>query len=315
MTAPTAFLYHDAFLAHNTGPRHPENKARLTAILNRLRADGLLDRLLRIEPPEAPTDVLALVHDSAYVAELRERCDSERLFQADPDTIGSSGTYIAAARAAGAVTAAIDAVVAGTAKNAFCAVRPPGHHAERDRAMGFCFFNNVAIGARYAQRAHGLTRVAIVDWDVHHGNGTQNTFYADPSVLYVSTHQFPHYPGSGRRNEKGEGEATGKTLNIPMAAGATDTDYREAFRSEIRPAIAAFHPDFILISAGFDGHRNDPLASIQLTEQGFADMTTELTTLAAEHCSGRLVSVLEGGYDLDALAASVSAHVWALMNA
>lgn len=315
MNAATALVYHEAFLAHNTGPRHPDRSARLTAIMNRLRADGLLDRLLRIEPPEASPDTVALVHAPGYVAALRERCERERVFQADSDTVGSSGTYAAALRAAGAVTAAIDAVVAGRAKNAFCAVRPPGHHAEYDHAMGFCFFNNVAIGARHAQRRHGLARVAIVDWDVHHGNGTQNAFYADPSVLYISTHQFPHYPGSGRRSETGEGPGAGFTLNIPMAAGATDTDYRTAFRNEIRPAIARFKPDLILVSAGFDGHRDDPLASMQLTGQGFADMTAELTSLAAAHCGGRLVSVLEGGYDLEALAASVSAHLAALLAA
>jgi len=313
--ARTAFLYHDFFLEHHTGWKHPEKSARLTAVMDRLRTDGLLDRVLRLTPVEATPETVALVHDPAYVADIEARGAAGRLFQADADTVGSPATYRAALLAVGAVTAAIDAVFDGTAQNAFCAVRPPGHHAEHDRAMGFCFFNNVAIGALHARQRRAVSRVAIVDWDVHHGNGTQNAFYADPSVLYVSTHQFPLYPGSGRRSETGEGPGLGFNLNIPLAAGSTDTDYLAAFRDEIRPAIARFKPDLILVSAGFDGHRDDPLASMRLTEQGFADMTRELTALAATHCGCRLVSVLEGGYHLPALAAAVSAHIAALLEA
>ncbi len=311
----TAFLYHDAFLDHNTGRHHPEKSERLTAILEQLRANQLLERLTQITPAPASPETVTLIHDPGYIAGIAKQCETSKLFRPDSDTVGSPGTYRAALLAAGAVTAAVDAVYAGTARNAFCAVRPPGHHAERDHAMGFCFFNNAAIGARHARQRHAAARVAIVDWDVHHGNGTQNAFYTDPSVLYISTHQFPLYPGSGRRTETGAGAGLGFNLNIPLAAGSTDADYLGVFRSEIRPAIARFRPDLILISAGFDGHKDDPLASMRLTEQGFAGMTREMTSLAAEFCGGRLVSVLEGGYHLPALAASVSTHVAALMDA
>lgn len=232
----------------------------------------------------------------------------------DADTIGCSATYAAACRAAGSVLTALDAVAAGRAANAFCAVRPPGHHAERDHAMGFCFFNHVAVGARYAQRSLGLTRIAILDWDLHHGNGTQHLFEDDPDVLYISLHQFPLYPGSGTRHERGMGTGLGATLNIPMAAGSTDTDYRNAFRDDVAPAIKAFAPDLLLISAGFDAHRDDPLGSVLLTEAGFADLTRQACEMASGSAKGRVVSVLEGGYNLDALAASVSAHLDVLME-
>ncbi len=315
MTTATAFLYHPAFLKHHTGLKHPDRRQRLTAIVERLKRSGLLDRLLPVEPTPAPIEAITTIHDPAYVQSLKDRCATLRVFEASEDTIASRGTYDAACLAAGAVLAAIDTVTSQRARNAFCAVRPPGHHAERDRAMGFCFFNNVAIGARYLQRCHSLKRIAIIDWDVHHGNGTEHAFYDDPSVLYVSTHQFPHYPGSGRAHDTGTGPGKGYTLNIPMAAGSTGTDYLQAFAHDIKPAVTRFKPDFILVSAGFDAHRDDPMASMLLTENDFAALTRQVVDLAEEHCSGRLVSVLEGGYCLDALAASVEAHIRALMGA
>ena len=310
----TALLYHPAFLKHYTGLKHPEQRQRLTAIMDRLKGSGLLDRLLSLEPVPAPTEAITAIHDPAYVQSLKDRCATLRLFLAAEDALASRGTYDAACLAAGAVLTAIDAVMDQRARNAFCAVRPPGHHAERDHAMGFCFFNNVAIGARYLQRCHGLARIAIIDWDVHHGNGTQQAFYDDPSVLYVSTHQFPHYPGSGRAHETGTGAGKGTTLNLPMAAGSTGTDYLRAFAHDVTPAVTRFQPDFILISAGFDAHRDDPLASMLVTEDDFAAMTEEVIHLAERHCGGRIVSVLEGGYGLAALAASVEAHLRALMK-
>jgi acetoin utilization deacetylase AcuC-like enzyme len=310
----TAFVYHPAFLEHNTGWKHPEKQQRLGAILSQLRHDGLWDRLLQLEPVPAPLDAIQAIHDQAYVQSLEARCAASRVFDAGNEAVGSSATFEAARLAAGAVLTAIDAVVDGRASRAFCAVRPPGHHAERDHAMGFCFFNNAAIGARYLQRHQAVSRVAILDWDVHHGNGTQNAFYDDPSVFYCSTHQFPHYPGSGRAGETGEGPGRGFTLNIPLAAGSTGTDYLQALTQEWVPAMARFRPDFILISAGFDGHRDDPLAQMMLTEDDFAAMTRVVLDVAARHCSGHVVSVLEGGYNLRALSLSVEAHLRELMK-
>ena len=312
---PTAFLYDSLFLEHRTGWQHPEQPARLKGILARLRAAGQWDRLLHLTPRDATCGELAAIHAPAYIDGLAARCAAERIFEATPDTVASADTYAAACRAAGAVLTAIDAVLDGRAANAFCAVRPPGHHAERDHAMGFCFFGNVAVGAAYARRQRGLNRVAIIDWDVHHGNGTQHAFESDSSILFVSLHQFPLYPGSGRRHERGTGDGEGFTLNIPMAAGATDTDYRRAFCEEVRPAIDRFGPELILISAGFDAHRDDPLGGLLLTEEGFGDLTRQVCEMAAVHAAGRVVSVLEGGYEMNALAGSVSAHVGALMQA
>jgi acetoin utilization deacetylase AcuC-like enzyme len=310
----TAFLYHPAYLRHNTGWKHPEQRRRLTAIRDALQSAGLLDQLLQVTPVAAPLDAITAIHDPAYVQDLRARCAAHRVFDAGHDTLGSSSTYEAACLAAGAVIDAVNAIMDRRATNAFCAVRPPGHHAERDHAMGFCFFNNVAIGARHLQRRHGLQRVAIIDWDVHHGNGTQQAFYNDPSVFYFSTHQFPHYPGSGRAHEKGEGAGLGFTLNVPLAAGSTGNDFRQAFLHDLKPALARFKPDFILISAGFDGHRDDPLSAMLLTETDYGDMTRIVLDLAAEHCGGRVVSVLEGGYDLPALTACVETHLRELMQ-
>ena len=309
----TAFVYHPQFLEHQTGWKHPENRRRLTAILERLEAAGLLPRLLRLEPQEAPLAAITRIHDPAYVDALAAQCARGELFSPDADTVASPGTYRAAVLAAGAALTAVDAVMDGRVANAFCAVRPPGHHAERNQAMGFCFFNNVAIGVRYAQERHGLSRIAVIDWDVHHGNGTEHAFAEDASVFYVSLHQFPLYPGSGRRSDRGRGAGAGYTLNIPLAQGSTLTDYLHAFRDDIHPAMAAFKPEFVFVSAGFDAHRSDPLAAMDLTEEGFAALTDEVLGMARSYAQGRLVSVLEGGYHLTALAASVEAHLRRLM--
>jgi acetoin utilization deacetylase AcuC-like enzyme len=310
----TAFLYNDVFLAHDTAVGHPERAARLRAIVDRLENDGTLARCVRPEFSPAPLDAVQRVHAPDYVGHIEQQSALGRHFFEGPDTVGSAATYEAALMAAGAGMKAADVVMAGEAKNAFCAVRPPGHHAERSQAMGFCFFNNIAIVARHLQESHGIERVAIVDWDVHHGNGTQHTFYADASVLYASTHQFPHYPGTGARSETGAAEGKGFTLNIPMASGSTATDYGEAFDNVLTPALKRFAPDFVLISAGFDAHEADPLSGMRVTTEGFARMTRFVMS-AADGCDGRVVSLLEGGYDLGGLSASVAAHVGALMEA
>jgi acetoin utilization deacetylase AcuC-like enzyme len=233
----------------------------------------------------------------------------------DPDTSMSPGTLHAAYLAAGGALAAVDAIMAQQVDHVFCAVRPPGHHAEAGRAMGFCFFNNVAIAARYIQKKYRLNRVLIVDWDVHHGNGTQHSFEDDPSILFFSTHQYPHYPGTGRGTERGKGTGEGFTINVPVEAGEGDDDYRAVFQNVLVPAADDFKPEFVIISAGFDAHKDDPLASMGLTESGYAELTEIVAGIAKRHAKGRILSSLEGGYNLTALAASVQAHIGALLNA
>jgi acetoin utilization deacetylase AcuC-like enzyme len=310
----TAFLYHPAFLKHRTGWNHPERRERLVRLVERLKQDGLWGKLIHIDPqPATPADV-ASVHNPDYVEAVRQSCESHRLFEPDESTVGSSGTYEAAMMAVGAVQAAVDAIMAGRVTNAFCAVRPPGHHAERNRTMGFCFFNNIAIAARHLQHVHGIRRIAIIDWDVHHGNGTQQAFYDDPSVLYFSIHQYPLYPRTGRASETGTGAGLGFTLNRPVPAGATDTDYLRIFMEDLKPAVARFSPEFILISAGFDAHASDPLGGVMLSTEGFGKLTQIVKAMAEEHCGGRLVSTLEGGYDLEALADSTEAHLRVLLG-
>jgi acetoin utilization deacetylase AcuC-like enzyme len=314
--ARTGLLYHPLFLEHDSGAGHPERPARIEAIMERLEQTGLAAHCVRLTPAEAPVDAITLVHSADHVDRLASLSRLGRLIPETPDTLVSPATYRAARMAAGAAVTAVDAVMAGRVDNAFCPVRPPGHHAEDSQAVGFCYFNNVAIAARHLQVAHGLERVAIVDWDVHHCNGTQHSFEDDPSVFVFSIHRYSpgFFPGTGARGERGVGAGTGCTLNVPLPPGSTDEDYLEAFDQELRPALAAFRPQFVLASVGFDTHRADPLGGMALTEGVNHELTVQVARLAGEHCEGRLVSVLEGGYDLAALAASAEAHLRALMD-
>ena len=316
-TAPPAprvgFAWHDGCLDHDNGPGHPERPQRLTAIRDRLERGGTLEHLLAITPGAAPLAALARVHDEAYIEALQRACARAPL-RLDPDTAVSEGSWTAALLSAGGGLAAVDAVCAGSTRAAFVCTRPPGHHAERDRAMGFCLFNNIAVAARHAQDRHGVERVAIVDWDVHHGNGTQHVFEEDDTVLYVSTHQWPFYPGTGARGERGRGRGLGATINLPLPAGAGDEEFEGIYATAVIPAIERFGPDLILISAGFDAHESDPLAGMALTTGGYGRLTEILRDAAASLCGGRIVSLLEGGYDLDALAASVETHLRVLME-
>jgi len=307
----TTLLYtHPACLEHDPGPYHPESPARLRAVLAALEAPEFA-RLERREAPEAARDDIARVHPRRFIERMLAAVPASGHAGIDADTVLSPQSGRAALRAAGAVVAAIDAVMAGEAGSAFCAVRPPGHHAEPGRAMGFCLFNNVAIGALRAREAHGLARVAVVDFDVHHGNGTQARFCDDASLFYASTHQFPLYPGTGAASETG----VGNIVNVPLPPMAGSRQFRLGFSREILPALDAFRPEMVLISAGFDAHRSDPLAQLLLDESDYTWATEELVALARNHAGGRVVSTLEGGYDLAALGASAAAHVRVLMSA
>ncbi|HJU06713.1 MAG TPA: histone deacetylase [Nitrospiraceae bacterium] len=311
----TGFVYHADYLNHDMGPGHPESPERVRVIVNQLTAGGVLRRLQLIDPIVASDEWITQVHAPAYVDMLKRRAPASGRVSLDADTSMSAGSLPAAYRAVGGVLAAADAIMAGHVEHAFCAVRPPGHHAEHDRAMGFCLFNNVAIATRYLQRRHHIDRILIVDWDVHHGNGTQHTFYHDPSVLFFSTHQYPYYPGTGRATERGEEDGRGLTINVPMTTGQGDEDYREVFEQMLVPAADTFKPQFIIISAGFDAHRDDPLAGMGLTEEGYGTLTEIIAGLARRHCNGRILSSLEGGYNLKALASSVERHITGLLRA
>jgi len=300
---------HPACLLHDPGPGHAERPARLHAVLQALDHDRFA-ALDRIEAPQALREQLQRVHSAAHVREILLGAPPDDILALDPDTVMGPGSTEAALRAAGAVVAAVDAVLGGSARRAFCAVRPPGHHATRDQAMGFCLFNNIAVGAAHALVAHGLKRVAIADFDVHHGNGTQAIFEHEPRVLFTSSHQSPLYPDSGREDERG----VGNIVNGTLSPGAGSHEFRELWDSVLLPRLHAFKPQLVLVSAGFDAHRNDPLADIRLGQEDYAWITERLAALADAHAGGRLVSTLEGGYDLAALAASVSAHVGALME-
>ena len=312
MTLATAILADPVYKEHHTGKSHPERPERMDAVLQALEHDGAMKEALRIPVRAATEDELALCHTRPYIEiAKRDVAAGARDLSTGDTQIGPKSLEVAL-RAAGGVLNAVDAVVERRAANAFCVVRPPGHHATADRGMGFCLFNNVAIAARYAQKKHGIERVVIVDWDVHHGNGTQDIFYSDGSVFYFSTHQSPWYPGTGAANETGEGKGQGATLNCPFPAGAGSQEILGAFRGKLAPAMREFTPGLVLVSAGFDSRLGDPLGQFTLSDADFSSLTTLMLEIAYQYAGGRLVSVLEGGYSLTGLATASSAHVQAL---
>ena len=304
----TGFVYHPDYILHDPGAGHPERPARLESILLELNETGLYHDLTAIAPEPVDQKWLLTVHTAEYIETLQQSTAKAPVYL-DPDTGLSEHSYRVARLATGGVLAAVDRVMDNTVDNAFVAARPPGHHALPDRAMGFCLINHVAVAARYVQQKYGLERVLIVDWDVHHGNGTQVVFYDDPSVFYFSTHQWPYYPGSGAATETGSGAGVGTTLNVPLAKGAGDAEIVGAFTDKLLPAAEAFRPEFVFISAGFDAHRNDPLAGLEVTVAGYRELTRLVMDIAERFADGRIVSVLEGGYNLNALPHSVDAHL------
>jgi acetoin utilization deacetylase AcuC-like enzyme len=306
----TWYYSHPSFFAHDTGSGHPESIQRLEAIEAAL-GHPEFSGLVRKDAPAATHAQLRLIHSEGHISHVLEAIPTTGHVHLDADTVVSPGSGEAAFHAAGAVCAAVDAVMTGQASSAFCGVRPPGHHAGPSRAMGFCLFNNVAIAAQHARHKHGIERIAIVDFDVHHGNGTQEAFARDGGVLYASTHQYPWYPGSGSADQTG----VGNLVNVPLPDGTDSSAFRDAVASKIIPAVDRFKPELLLVSAGFDAHRDDPLASLRLDESDFAWITRELATLANKHARAGLVSALEGGYNLQALGRSVAAHVRALISA
>ena len=305
----TLYYSHPDFLAHDTGPGHPEHAGRLRSITGALECADF-DTLIRLSAPLGTDQQISLIHPSFYIDKINKASPKTGLRCLDADTVLSEGSVNAAYRAVGAVCEAVDKVLNGVAHNAFCAVRPPGHHAEPDRAMGFCVFNNIAIAAEYARKHYDLQRIAIVDFDVHHGNGTQSAFYNHPDIFYASSHEMPNYPGTGFQTETG----CGNIVNVPLKAGESGNEFRKKYRQSILPALKAFKPELLLLSAGFDAHRDDPLSSINLLEDDYQWITEELMDIAESCCQGRLISVLEGGYQLSALAASVAVHVKTLLS-
>jgi len=309
----TGFVYDDLYLNHNTGSHHPERAQRLTAIIKALKGAGLLDKLFHIEPVPAKRNIVEMCHEPGYIDRFQNAVERSVPFLDTPECPLSPATFEAAICATGGILAGIDNVMQGNIKNCFCAVRPPGHHAERSKAMGFCYFNNIAIAAKYLQKQYSIERIAIIDWDVHHGNGTQHAFEQDPGVFYISFHQNPYtcYPGTGKASEIGTGKGQGYTLNFPMAPGAGNQDYFEAMET-VEQKMENFRPEFVLISAGFDAHADDPLAHINLTTKGYEEMTRKVKGVAEDHSEGRVVSMLEGGYNLQALGESVKTHIQVL---
>ena len=305
-------VYSDRFLEHRPSYHHPENPARLEAIVRRLKESGLWNQTIHLDFEEATEEVIALVHGKGHIESVRNACKAGGGVLDYGDTYACEKSFDVAKLAVGGVIRAIDAVCEGAIQSAFCLVRPPGHHAMPNRAMGFCIFNNVAIGAKYLIEKKGLQKVGIVDFDVHHGNGTQAIFYDNPSVLYVSIHQYPHYPGTGSKEEKGIGAGTGFTFNFPMEPNSSEDEWLRVFREGILPCVEAFKPEFLLVSAGFDAHALDPLSEQNMTKKGYHEVAKLLKSVCQKACLGP-VFVLEGGYNLDALAESVEATIFALM--
>jgi len=313
MSDSVVFISSNTYLEHITSPGHVERPERIAHLLSYLPRRRVFGELRHVDPQSADVSWLETVHTRDHIEHVRRSSQSAPA-ALDADTLVCRRSFDVALLAVGALLTACDEVMEGRARRAFCAVRPPGHHAEPDRAMGFCLFNNVAIAARYLQQRHGVERVFIVDWDVHHGNGTQRSFYADPTVFYFSVHQSPFYPGTGSRWERGQGAGVGTTLNAPLPSGQDEGAYRRVFERELVPALRDFQPDVILISAGFDAHLDDPLGGMLLTERGFAAMTALVRDAAEDVACGRVISALEGGYNLKALSRSVRAHLEALLE-
>jgi acetoin utilization deacetylase AcuC-like enzyme len=310
----TAFLADPVYKEHLTGSGHPERPERFDAVVGAIQKAALGEALLRLESHPASEDDLALCHTRPYIATVKQEIAAGARELSTGDTNVSPRSLEVALHAAGGVCHAVDAVLGGRARNAFCVVRPPGHHARPDQGMGFCVFNNIAIAARYAQRKYGVERVLIADWDVHHGNGTQDIFYADGSVFFFSTHQHPWYPGTGRPDETGAGKGKGTTLNCPFPAGSGKAEILGAFREKLLPAAKQFRPDLVMISAGFDSRLGDPLGRFTLSDEDFVELTRLMREMADLHAKGRLVSVLEGGYNLAGLASAAAAHLRALAS-
>ena len=310
----TGFLTDTRFIEHDTGPGHPECGERITSSLRFLNQQKWFNDLKQIQSKYANKEQILTVHDYAYLKRAEEVCLSGNAYLDSMDVTVCRDSYDIATLAAGSAIEMADHLVTGEIDNGFALLRPPGHHAENGMALGFCIFNNIAIVARHLQQQHRLDKIAIVDWDVHHGNGTQHLFEEDPSVLYISTHQFPYYPGTGNYNEVGIGKGTGATLNCPLVAGAGDIDYQTVFQKQILPKLDEFKPECLLISAGFDAHQADPLAQMQLTDECYSWMTEQLMDVANRHCNGRILSLLEGGYDLEALPRCIALHIETLQN-
>lgn len=308
----TGFIYIPDYLNHLTGTGHPESPQRLTSIVNRLQKSPMWEKLEKVSPTSANPEIIKLVHPDYYIEHVKTTCDMGYSYLDSGDTGICVDSHRVALLAVGGMVEAIDGLFTGKLHTAFCAVRPPGHHAEVDTAMGFCLFNNVAIAARYAQSRYEIQKVLILDWDVHHGNGTQHIFERDPNIFYISIHQYPFYPGTGSQEETGYGEGLGTTINFPLSVGCGDKEYLDIFQNKIPDIVMKFSPELIILSAGFDAHQLDPMAGMELSTDAYREMTQIMVKLAKEVSNGKLLSSLEGGYNLTALAESVETHLMSL---